>query len=152
MLYYDTMMTTKKIVRCFFVHSMKKHTIKERKMSEKAITLREYCPMGLVQKIISGKWKLFIIFILKNETLRFNELQRRIPEIRRAYLTQQLRELEKDKIIHREVYKIVPPKVEYSLTEIGIKFLDVIDKMEEWGEEYITENNIDLQKCDVLKA
>ena len=110
-------------------------------MNENVMTLREYCPMGLVQHIISGKWKLFIIFILKDGTLRFNELQRRIPEIRIAYLTQQLRELENDKIIHREVYKVVPPKVEYSLTEIGLKFLDVIDKMEEWGAEYINSVN-----------
>jgi DNA-binding HxlR family transcriptional regulator len=69
--------------------------------------------------------------------LRFNELQRKIPGIPRAYLTQQLRDLENDGLIHREVYKVVPPKVEYSLTEIGIKFLDVISAIEKWGTEYM---------------
>ena len=103
-------------------------------MNENVMTLREYCPMGLVQHIISGKWKLFIIFILKDGTLRFNELQRRIPEIRRAYLTQQLRELENDKIIHREVYKVVPPKVEYSLTEYGKSLKPILKQLYLWGE------------------
>ncbi|MDP4164830.1 MAG: helix-turn-helix domain-containing protein, partial [Bacillota bacterium] len=73
------------------------------------------CPVGIAQKVISGKWKIVIIYLLKDGVLRFNELQRIIPDIRRAYLTQQLRELEVDGLVHREVYKVVPPKVEYSL-------------------------------------
>ena len=95
------------------------------------------CPVGIAQKAISGKWKIFIIYLLKDGVLRFNELQKNIPDIRRAYLTQQLRELEKDRLVHREVYKVVPPKVEYSLTEIGMKFLDVINAIERWGADYI---------------
>jgi DNA-binding HxlR family transcriptional regulator len=95
------------------------------------------CPVGIAQRVISGKWKIVIIFLLKDGVLRFNELQRIIPEIRRAYLTQQLRELEADGLVHREVYKVVPPKVEYSLTEIGMKFLDVISAIEKWGADYI---------------
>lgn len=95
------------------------------------------CPVGITQNIISGKWKLVILWELKSGTKRFNELQRGLSFIRQGYLTQQLRELERDGLVHREVYKEVPPKVEYSLTEIGTKFLTVIDSMYNWGEEYI---------------
>lgn len=69
--------------------------------------------------------------------MRFGELHRAMPNIRQGYLTQQLRELEKDGLVHREVYKQVPPKVEYSLTEIGREFLPVTKAMDEWGKKYI---------------
>jgi DNA-binding HxlR family transcriptional regulator len=95
------------------------------------------CPVGITQRVIEGKWKLVILYILKDNTKRFNELQRLMPDIRPGYLTQQLRELEEDGLVHREVYKEVPPKVEYSLTDIGRKFLPVIDSMYGWGIEYI---------------
>lgn len=94
------------------------------------------CPVGITQNVLQGKWKLVILYILKDEVKRFNEIQRIIPDIRQGYLTQQLRELEQDGLVHREVYKVVPPKVEYSLTDMGKKILPVIDKMYEWGIEY----------------
>lgn len=86
---------------------------------------------------MAGKWKLVIIWLLKDGAKRFNELQRALPNIRQGYLTQQLRELERDGIVHREVYNVVPPKVEYSLTKLGNSFLEVMNKMYEWGEEYM---------------
>lgn len=95
------------------------------------------CPIGVTQNIMAGKWKLVLIWILKDRPKRFNELQKALPSIRQGYLTQQLRELERDGLVHREVYNVVPPKVEYSLTEIGNSFLEVMNKMYEWGEEYI---------------
>lgn len=95
------------------------------------------CPVGITQNVMEGKWKLVILFILKDGVKRFNELQRTIPDIRQGYLTQQLRELEQDGLVHREVYKVVPPKVEYSLTDVGRKFLPVIDKMYEFGMGYM---------------
>ncbi|MCO5388754.1 helix-turn-helix domain-containing protein [Desulfosporosinus sp.] len=95
------------------------------------------CPVGITQNVIAGKWKLVIIWTLKDEVMRFNELLRALPTIRQGYLTLQLRELEQDGLVHREVYREVPPKVEYSLTDMGIKFLTVIDKMFEWGTEYL---------------
>lgn len=94
------------------------------------------CPVGITQNVISGKWKLVIIWELRDGIKRFNELQKSLPTIRQGYLTQQLRELEVDGLVHREVYKVVPPKVEYSLTHMGMKFLEVIDKMFEWGLVY----------------
>lgn len=91
------------------------------------------CFIAPAQKIVSGKWNLTIIYFLSQEVLRFGELQRKLPDITQAALTKQLRMLEKYKIIHREVYKQVPPKVEYSLTERGIKFLPVLTALEEWS-------------------
>ncbi|RYD04893.1 hypothetical protein N752_11955 [Desulforamulus aquiferis] len=94
------------------------------------------CPIGVTQNIMAGKWKLVIVWLLKDDTKRFGELRRALPQIRQGYLTQQLRELERDGLVHRKVYNVVPPKVEYSLTDIGIRFLEVMNKMYEWGEEY----------------
>lgn len=94
------------------------------------------CPIGVTQNIMAGKWKLVIIWLLKDGVRRFGELHRALPDIRQGYLTQQLRELERDGLVHREVYNVVPPKVEYSLTEIGGSFLEVMNKMYVWGEEY----------------
>jgi len=95
------------------------------------------CPVGTANMVMQGKWKFAIMNFLLKDTMRFGELNRAIPNIRQGYLTQQLRELEKDGIVHREVYKEVPPKVEYSLTEIGREFLPVTQAMAVWGEKYI---------------
>lgn len=92
------------------------------------------CPLELVQKVIGGKWKIMILWSLRENTRRFNELQRLFPDITQTMLTKQLRELEKDNFIHREVYKEVPPKVEYSLTSIGKDFMSIVQQMYNWGE------------------
>ena len=97
----------------------------------------QVCPICLTQKIIRGKWKLVIIWLLRDDKKRFNELNKAIVEVTQGYLTQQLRELEEDGLIHREVYKVVPPKVEYSLTKIGKEFLPVMDSMYLWGTKYV---------------
>ena len=99
--------------------------------------LDESCPIAMVQYLIAGKWKMMILFLLSQETRRFNELQKLMcGSISQTILTSQLRELEKDGLVHREVYKEVPPKVEYSLTEIGRSFLPVLKVMGEWGGLY----------------
>ncbi len=95
------------------------------------------CPVIVVQNLISGKWKLVILWNLSQQTRRFNELQKRIPQISQGILTQQLRELERDGLVHREVYKEVPPKVEYSLTDIGQSLMPVMGVIAEWGNSYI---------------
>jgi DNA-binding HxlR family transcriptional regulator len=95
------------------------------------------CPITLTQNIIAGKWKVIILYHLSQRTLRFNELQKLIPGISQNVLTKQLRELENDGLIHREIYKEIPPKVEYSLTDLGKDFVPVMDKMCEWGKKYI---------------
>lgn len=95
------------------------------------------CPVAITQDVIRGKWKLVILYLLSAGVMRFSELQRALPSVRQGYLTQQLRELEQDGLIKREVYKVIPPKVEYSLAEMGIKFFKVMEAMREWGTEYI---------------
>lgn len=91
------------------------------------------CPVETTLKIIGDKWKVLILRDLFTGTKRFNELKRSLTTITQKMLTQQLRELENDGIIHREVYPIVPPKVEYSLTELGKTLKPVIDSMYDWG-------------------
>jgi DNA-binding HxlR family transcriptional regulator len=95
------------------------------------------CPYVTTQKIFSGKWSILIIFYLSEGTLRFSELQRRLPEITQATLTKQLRYLEEQDMICRHVYPEVPPKVEYSLSEIGREFLPVLSEFHRFGDKYI---------------
>ncbi|MFD2618498.1 winged helix-turn-helix transcriptional regulator [Terrilactibacillus laevilacticus] len=96
------------------------------------------CEKELTLAVISGKWKMMILWHLGNEgTKRFNELRSLIPDITQRMLTNQLRELERDLIIHREVYPVVPPKVEYSLTEHGKSLLPILGAMYQWGKSYM---------------
>jgi len=97
-----------------------------------------FCSMELTLQVIGGKWKPFIVHRLgTNGTMRFSELKRSIPKITQKMLTQQLRELEGDGLIYREVYPQVPPKVEYSLTDLGTSVMPVIKILTEWGNDYI---------------
>lgn len=91
------------------------------------------CPVEAMVEVIGGKWKGVILYHLLDGTKRFNELKRLKPNITQRMLTLQLRELEADGIIHREVYREVPPKVEYSLTELGKSLRPVILLMMEWA-------------------
>jgi DNA-binding HxlR family transcriptional regulator len=95
----------------------------------------EKCPIESVLGLIQGKWKVVILLILEDEMRRFNELSRLLPNITQRMLTNQLRELEKDGLIHRKVYREVPPKVEYSLTELAISLIPILLSIKEWGEE-----------------
>ena len=96
-----------------------------------------YCTVELTLQVIGGKWKPIIIHRLGHEgTLRFSEVKRSIPNITQKMLTQQLRELEADGVVHREVYPQVPPKVEYSLTELGKSVMPVIENLSVWGQKY----------------
>ena len=95
------------------------------------------CPFFTTQKILSGKWTILILHILEGKSVRFNELQRELGTITQATLTKQLKQLEKDGLINRKVYAQIPPKVEYSLTDIGKKFKGVLNELENWGADYI---------------
>ena len=90
----------------------------------------------LTLHVIGGKWKMQIIWLLRENEKRYGELKKSIPTITHKMLTQQLRELENDDLIIRKDYKQVPPKVDYSLSLLGKSTLPVIEMLKEWGDEY----------------
>ena len=93
------------------------------------------CPITRTLEFIGGRWKTIILYILADRTLRFGEISARIPAISRKVLTEQLKELVKDGILHREKFNQTPPKVEYSVTEFGKSLKNVLSEMEKWGFE-----------------
>lgn len=95
------------------------------------------CSFNAAQKVLSGKYSLMIIFHLMDGPVRFNELLRKFDGLTHASLTKQLKQLEHFQLIHREVYNQVPPKVEYSLTDLGKKLFPTIIGLTDWGSEYI---------------
>ena len=94
---------------------------------------RKTCPAENTLKAISGRWKLLILRELFSGVKRFGELQRALEGITQKMLTQQLRELERDRIVQRKVYPQVPPKVEYSLTPLGRSLKPIVEAMHRWG-------------------
>ncbi|MDE7318165.1 MAG: helix-turn-helix transcriptional regulator [Lachnospiraceae bacterium] len=98
-------------------------------------TIARCVPMSRLQSVIGGKWKILILwYVAFYRVQRFGELLRRLEGITQSTLTRQLRELESDGFLHREIYKEIPPKVEYSLTELGESFLPVLQAMMAWSE------------------
>jgi len=91
------------------------------------------CPVEQALGLIGGKWKGIILYHLMDEKKRFGELKKFMPSVTQRMLTKQLRELESDGLIHREVYKVVPPKVEYSLTEKAEPVKPIIMALRDWG-------------------
>jgi DNA-binding HxlR family transcriptional regulator len=95
------------------------------------------CPVTAMLALIGGKWKPVILYCLRLDTRRFGEIAARIPTISRKVLTEQLKELEQDNLIIREQYNEIPPRVEYSLSELGKSMAPVLAEMEKWGIENI---------------
>ena len=95
------------------------------------------CPITAMIEVIGGKWKPIILYCLTSGTRRFGEISVRIPTISRKVLTEQLKELEKDGLIVRKHYKEIPPRVEYSLTELGKSLAPVFKEMEVWGRKNV---------------
>lgn len=104
-----------------------------KKVSQK-IDESEKCPVETALDVLAGKWKILILWYLRRDTLRFNELQKLLPKVTQKMLIQKLRELEKDGIVNREVYPVVPPKVEYSLSEYGESLKPILKQLYLWGE------------------
>lgn len=97
----------------------------------------EVCPIGGSINIFGGKWKPEIIYFLNISPRRFNELRKLIPGVTQRMLTQQLRELERDGIINREQYLEIPPKVVYSMSELGHSLIPIFKRLEEWNAKNI---------------
>jgi DNA-binding HxlR family transcriptional regulator len=102
------------------------------------------CPVDATLRLIGGKYKSLILWHLTSGVLRHGELRRLIPQATPKMLTQQLRELEKDNLLSREVFPVVPPKVEYSLTEFGLSLKPLLLSMYEWGALYMRDNNLEI--------
>ncbi len=94
------------------------------------------CPVEATLMLMGDRWKLLIVRELLKGTMRFGELKKSLPGISQKVLTQHLRIMEEYGLVHREVYPVVPPKVEYSLTELGRSLKSIHDAMWAWGEEY----------------
>lgn len=91
------------------------------------------CPVEATIELIGGKYKAVILWHLIDKTLRFNELQKLVPQATAKMLTQQLRELETDGLLNRLVHPVIPPKVEYSLTDFGKSIIPILEVMCDWG-------------------
>ena len=100
-------------------------------MEKESINLN--CPVAATLQLIGGKYKALLLWHLSGKVLRFNELRRLVPEATAKMLTQQLRELERDGLITRTVYPVVPPKVEYALPERGESLFPILQAMYVWG-------------------
>jgi len=101
------------------------------------------CPVEATLDLIGGKYKALILWHLSEGKLRFSELRKVITTATPKMLTQQLRELESQALIHREVFPVVPPKVEYSLTELGRSLLPILVAMRDWGADYMRSKNLE---------
>ena len=97
----------------------------------------ENCPVEATLELIGGKYKALILWHLSEGKLRFSQLRDQIKGVTPKMLTQQLRELEAQRLIHREVFPIGPPKVEYSLTELGQSLMPLMVAMRDWGSDYL---------------
>ena len=103
--------------------------------------------MSRMQAILGGKWKILILwYIATYEVQRFGELMRRIDGISQSTLTKQLRELEADGLIHREIYREIPPKVEYTLTDLGKSFVPILTDMMLWSQQWLCDGSRNYQQ------
>jgi DNA-binding HxlR family transcriptional regulator len=96
----------------------------------------DVCPVEVAISVVGGSWKLSIVKNLGGGTLRFGELRRAVGPVSERMLTRQLRELEQDGLVHRRVFAEVPPRVEYSLTELGASLSPAVDALDHWGAHY----------------
>ncbi len=101
------------------------------------------CPVEATLDLIGGKYKALILWHLSGGKLRFSQLRKCLVGATAKMLTQQLRELESQDLVHREVFPIIPPKVEYSLTELGKSLLPILISMRDWGDAYMKSKNLE---------
>jgi DNA-binding HxlR family transcriptional regulator len=106
-----------------------------------------YCPVEVSLDKIGGKWKPLVLWYLRPQTRRFGELKRLIPTITEKMLTEKLRELEADGLIHREVYREVPPRVEYSLTPYGRGLNAILEQLCDWGKRHARKHGIRIENA-----
>ena len=103
----------------------------------------DQCPVAATLDLIGGKYKALILWHLSEGKLRFSELHKLLDSATPKMLTQQLRELESQRLIHREVFPVIPPRVEYSLTELGQSLMPILVAMRDWGSSYLKASNVE---------
>ncbi len=101
------------------------------------------CPVESTLELIGGKYKALILWHLSGGTLRFSQLKKSIESATAKMLTQQLRELEAQQLVHREIFPVIPPRVEYSLTDLGRSLLPILVAMRDWGTNYLKNQNLE---------
>lgn len=109
-----------------------------------ASTSEIHCPVEATIGLIGGKYKSLILWKLTGSTLRFSQLRKEVPSATAKMLTQQLRELEADGLIQREVFPVVPPRVEYSLSDLGRSIRPVLTAMYAWGTDYLSLKGLEV--------
>ena len=105
--------------------------------------INNHCPVEATLELIGGKYKALILWHLSEGKLRFSELKKLLVSATPKMLTQQLRELETQMLVHREVYPVIPPKVEYSLTSLGKSLMPVLAAMRDWGAGYLRSKDVE---------
>lgn len=110
------------------------------------------CPVETTLSLIGGKYKTLILWHLAESKMRYSQLQKAIPKVTPKILTQQLRELESEGLIHREVFPIIPPKVEYSLTNLGKSLMPVLIAIRDWGTNYLRSNKEIEPSCFMVHS
>ena len=103
-------------------------------MKERKIPLNLNCGLDLVGEVLYGKWKIRLLWYINEGHKRPSELQRKIPDASRRVLNMQLKELENHELVAKTIYPVVPPKVEYNLTELGLSLMPVISAIGQWGD------------------
>jgi DNA-binding HxlR family transcriptional regulator len=118
-------------------------------MHERKIPLNLNCGLDLIGEVLYGKWKIRLIWFINEGNKRPSELQRKIPDASRRVLNIQLKELEEHGLVSKMIYPVVPPKVEYSLTEFGNTLIPVISALGNWGDEHQERlRNLILKRSD----
>ena len=107
------------------------------------VKINDHCPVEATLELIGGKYKALILWHLSEGKLRFSELKKLLVSATPKMLTQQLRELETQMLVHREVYPVIPPKVEYSLTSLGKSLMPVLAAMRDWGAGYLRSKDVE---------
>lgn len=127
---------------------MEKVEINSERFDNMVENIKKYggCPVSATLKILGGKWKPLILYFVSVDVNRFGQLQRMVPDCSKRMMTTQLRELEDDGIIHREVFAEVPPKVIYTLTEKGDSLRPLFSELSKWGIQHILEPKMKNKK------
>lgn len=105
---------------------------------EESSGMSDECPITTAIEVIGGKWTVIVLYHLRGKTMRFGELKKEIPKITQKMLTHELRQLEANKLVTRKVYPEVPPRVEYSPTELADQLNPILDQLCAWGSVYRT--------------